>query len=185
MVVAEWLTKNNKEAFVFPATHGGLVTVYAEECTEQDPQVLGNLTAVLTKELKCAGLTVLNHDDDFLLYELYKEGLLVDKYISPPFFEPGDEEDSVIDEEDDVDIEWKSNRGDAVTLCAVMGTVDATETVQAVLGSTDYVFQTERHKALVEAMGLPDNSAGLGFLNLLHDEDLLPEGFIQTGNMLP
>ena len=145
---------------------GGCVVVYDRESEEQDVEVLKKLSGSLSAKLRCAALAVLNHDDDVLMYSLHDNGRLVDEYNSSPgYFDSGPGE--------------PPEGGDASTLCRAFG-VASTSGVEEVLhmpnggGSGEgFIFQTERHQALAEALGIPLIAVQTGYNYI--EEGELPE----------
>lgn len=164
--VAERLRQAERSAYVSPELNG-CVVVYDEECEEQDLGVLARLVSGLSKDLECAALAVLIHDDDILLYQLCRAGEVVDEYNScPGYFE---------------DVEpVPPSGGDAVKLCAEFGAAHAAERVASILrkstlvGDEEYDFEVERHQALSEALGLPSFAVGTGYSSIQEGES--PEG---------
>lgn len=162
------LKAEHRDAFVSSADNG-CVVVYDRESEEQEPDVLKKLAGALSAKLKCAALAITNHDDDVLLYTLHEGGKLLDEYNSSPgYFEsgPGD----------------PPKGGDAKRLCKAFGTANVSG-VEAVLrtknaaGSDDdegYVFESERHVALAEALGAPTIAVQAGFNYI--EEGELPDG---------
>ena len=99
---------------------------------------------------------MLVHDDDILLYSLHDNGKRVDEYnSSPAYFDTGPGE--------------PPEGGDASVLCRAFG-VTSTAGVEEVLhmpngaGSGEgYIFESERHHALVEALGIPTFAVQTGY----------------------
>ncbi|MGH7677397.1 MAG: hypothetical protein ACRENU_02950 [Gemmatimonadaceae bacterium] len=160
------LDELHRDAFVSQA-QGGCVVVYDKESEDQDIEVLRKLAGSLSSKLRCAALAVLNHDDDLLMYSLHDNGRLVDEYSSSPgYFESGPAE--------------APEGGDASTLCRVFGVAN-TSGVEEVLhmanggGSGEgFIFQSERHQALVEALGIPVIAVQTGY-NYIEEGELPDE----------
>jgi hypothetical protein len=124
----------------------------------------------LSGEFRCPLLAVLNHDDDILWYQLYRDGELLDEYDSRPNNFKEEAEDS------------GPEGGDAEKLCSAFG-VDAVERVESILRKPSfdegvYIFAMERHADLVEALGISPFGVGAGFDHVSIDE--LPEGLSQS-----
>lgn len=145
----------------------GCVVVFDEESDEMDPSVSAHLAADLSRRLWCSVLAMTNQDDDILIYELYRSGELVDEYNSAPdYFDP-DAESSA------------PEGGDAEQLCDAFGAADS-ESVTLVLRMTmddadAYSFASQRHSALVRALGLPRIAIARGYADVRDGER--PEGW--------
>jgi hypothetical protein len=161
--VVDTLSAGGRTAFVSQPQNGCIV-VYDSDTEDQDIDSLRELGDSLSVKLGCVALAVLIHDDDLLLYTLHESGKVVDEYASASF----DETDAA------------PEGGDSARLCRAFGASDATR-VETIL-RTDraggsgggYVFETERHEDLVNALGLPLFAVATGFHYL--DEGELPEG---------
>lgn len=156
---------NGRKAMVTPVSNG-CVVAFDEASDEQYPEVMAELAARLSGELRCPVLSVLNHDDDVLLYQLFESGKLADEYNSAPgYFDPTAEPSA-------------PSGGDAAKLCVTFGATDvaAVEGILRKSGFDDdgYVFAFERHADLVRALGLPEFAVGTAYANFADDE--LPEG---------
>ncbi len=151
-----------RAALVTPA-FGECVVAVDQACDEQDEDVIRGLTERLSRQLGCVVLTVLNHDDDVLLYWLCDHGEIVDEYDSAPGYFDAEAEPS------------SPAGGDAAQLCFLFGS-QATDRVDEILqaDNDEYVFAWERHSALASALGLPPYSVGLSFDYASRGD--LPEG---------
>jgi hypothetical protein len=152
-----------RDAFV-SRPQNGCIVVFDRECEEQDIEVLKKLSATLSAKLRCAALGVLNHDDDILMYVLYESGKFVDEYTSSPaYFDTGPGE--------------PPEGGDASALCRAFGcatTFGVEQVLQTPNGAGDgdgYVFESERHQELVEALGLPAIAVHAGY-NYIEEGEL-------------
>jgi hypothetical protein len=173
--VVEVLHDLERDAYVSQPQKGCLV-VFDKECEEQDVDTIKRLASALSSRLKTPALGVLNHDDDILMYVLYDNGKLLDEYNSSPgYFEsaPGEEPEG----------------GDASALGRAFG-VASTSGVEDVLhaprasGDNDgYVFEYERHEALVASLHISTFAVGFGF-NYLEEgefpEDASAESFTRV-----
>lgn len=145
--------------------HKGCVVAFDEESDTQNTEVISALAATLSKTLACPCLTVLNHDDDILCYQLHEGGKLVDEYDSTPGYFDARSQPS------------PPAGGDAAKLCAAFG--GDVEIVEKILRSSSfkgggYVFAVNRHAELVKALGISDYSVGTAFESF--DNDELPDG---------
>jgi hypothetical protein len=141
--------------------------VYDRETEDQDLDTLRDLADSLSETLRCPALAVMNHDDDVLIISLHEDGGLVDEYNSSPgYFDTGPGE--------------APEGGDAKRLCKAFGAtdVDAVEAAlraeNAAAGGPGFVFETERHEALVNALGLPVIAVSTGF-NYLEEGEYPPD----------
>jgi hypothetical protein len=164
--VAAVLSRMGREALVSPSVNG-FTTVFDAECEMQDTRVLAALTADLSSEFACPALAVLNHDDSVFFYELYSNGKLIDTYNSAP------------DYFDSSGTPSAATGGNAEELCSALGAPERVAEVQGILrrsalAEDGYVFEIERHQALVLALGLPALSVAAGYTYLSQGE--LPEG---------
>src|SRR5688572_19638209 len=62
----------------------GCTVVFDSACDEQDIPAIKVLAAGLSLQLHCSALAVVVHDDDVLIYLLYRNGELIDVYDSCP-----------------------------------------------------------------------------------------------------
>jgi hypothetical protein len=156
-----------RKCIVTPSANDTVV-VFDEESDNQDQQVISPLATELSQKLRCPVLAVLNHDDDILWYQLYKDGKLEDEYDSSPgYFDPRAEPSAPAG-------------GNAAKLCTAFGSAK-TEDVERVLRKSafdddGYAFEFERHGDLVSALGISAFSVGTAYASFENDE--LPEGLL-------
>jgi hypothetical protein len=124
-------------------------TVVVFDSVELDSTKVKRLLGDLTKRLACAGLAVMNADDDVLVYVLAERGRVVDEYDSNPGYDAGGD--------------TTPTGGDARLLCAAFSRADAQELVRTILHDVAPTFEFERHEALVNALGLPASAVGMGY----------------------
>jgi hypothetical protein len=166
--ILDILEREERSAYVTPTVNGCTV-VCDQECDEQDTDVLQELAALLSRELACVTFAVLNHDDDILAYWLYENGHLSDQYDSTPNYFSDDEDEDAL-----------PSGGDAHRLCRAFGVMQNVAEVEDVLRTPSfsegehYLFAVDRHADLVEALGVPLFSVGLGYAYVENDE--LPDG---------
>ena len=156
-----------RTAIVSPSKND-FTTVYDAECDEQDTGAISAFTKELSFRLSCPGWSVMNHDDDILLYELYDKGELIDQYNSSP--------DYFSMEADDPS---GPKGGNADALVRLMGNSgDAAEAENIIrISSFDedgFVFAVERHQALADCLGLPSFTVGYGY-NYVSGGEMPPE----------
>lgn len=160
-----------RRAFVSP-TVDGVTVVFEEQCDTQDDLILKALTKDMTQRFQCAGLAVLNHDDDILMYALFDGGKQVDEYNSNPGYFEGEAR--------------PPKGGDAEALCRLFGRNEAIAQVQEILredsASELFVFAVMRHEKLMTALGLPSFGVGMGFTYLSRGE--VPAG-LSAGDLEP
>jgi len=145
-----WLA--DRDAFV-STTQRSLTTILDAACESQDVRELADLAKRLSAHFQCPVLAVLNHDDDILYFELYERGEKTDEYNSSPAYFS-----------DDAGGPNEPVGGNANRLAAVFESDDAAA-IEFILRkpSSDYVFQTQRHRDLAAALGLPGFSVGVGY----------------------
>jgi hypothetical protein len=163
------LRKLGRKAFVLP-TINGFTTFCDARAETQDPRAIEELAKEVSRDLGCPIFCVLNHDDDVLWYGLYRQGELLDEYNSSSGYVVGHL--------------GALKTESAETLCKIMGIArpEVVARVEAVLrkskGGDGYIFEVDRHAALVEAMGLPNTSVGTGYHYLERGE--LPVGLAEN-----
>lgn len=144
-------------------TSDGFTVVLDEASEAQDLDDLLEVTASLSARFDCPALAALNHDDGVLYMTLFEHGEQVDQYNSYPGF-------------DDDDADEAGNEpvgGDAARWVAVFGG-DA-DALELALRDREFVFASERHAAVVAALGMPDFAVGTGY-NYVEADDIGPEG---------
>jgi hypothetical protein len=158
--ILEYLSSLKRSAGVSP-TINRLSVVLDERSDSQDTDELEGLSADLSSKFDCVALAVLNHDDDILLYRLYKSGQLIDSYDScPDYFSA-------------TDTPAGPTGGEAGLLCLEFAPDKPAAVVENILRKA-YVFAVDRHNDLVQSLGLSDFAIGLGFnyLSEMTEEDL-------------
>jgi hypothetical protein len=153
--VAELL--RGRRAFITTPVAGW--TLAGDEIADmQHGPTIEELSELLSRQLHTYAFTVLDHDDDILVYWLYKNGDQIDYYDSNPhYFDGGDTLPS-------------PSGGQAEKLCAAFGSTAVAE-VEKILGEPDgYVFAYERHLDLMKALGFPDVTVGLGYTYVSNGE---------------
>lgn len=157
------LEKLRRDAFVTPAQNGAVV-VFDARIESQDAKDIDRLAGPISKDLRSAALLALNHDDDLLYYALLEDGRLIDEYNSRPGYFNGMEQEAI--------------GGDAHKLAAAFGVPDRADRLDRLLHATKYTFETERHAALVQLLGLPPAAVGSGYETISQGE--LPEGVLES-----
>lgn len=179
--VVRVLEELNRRAYVIPPA-GEYIVVCDEECDEQDEKVITALAAGLSRQLRCAVLAVLNHDDDILWYSLYQDGTLSDQYNScPDCFGPVERYRGSVGEfrrrlesiarGERVPLRGPTG-GDAARLCEVFHQVDSLAEVEHILHSAEgYVFACDQHAELACALGLPVDYVTIRYSDLAEFEE--------------
>lgn len=157
--VVDYLNAARRSAFVSPVS-GDCLVVYDEQSEGQDPEILCGLASGLSQSFECAGLAVLNHDDDFLLYWLYECGELTEEFQSSGGVMSGLRRR----------LFGGAPRGGK--LCLAFG-CSLHKKVEGILGGP-YLYAVDRHEALTKALGIPYFGVGIGFNDILRD----PVGFL-------
>lgn len=156
--VVDTLTQASRTGFV--ASAGEWVVVYDAQCDDQDADEVELVGTMLSRQHRCVGFAVMNHDDDILVYWLFDKGEIIDTYNSRPDY---------FDSSADAD-----QGGDVELLCRTLGKPQAVHIVRKILYEDEFMFESERHAALCQALELPLASVGTGFRHL--EEDGLPDG---------
>jgi hypothetical protein len=160
---------HGRSAIVAPNV-GDYTVVFDSVCDEQDIDEIQALTSRLSREMCCSALAVIVHDDDVLLYFLYRDGELADWYnSSPSYFDFGPAKEPA-----------GPAGGDAERLCMIFG-ADNQQEVENVLRKREYVFEKERHEDLVRALALPRLAVGEALASF--DRGEYPEG-LSAGQMM-
>lgn len=149
------LRKLRRLAFVASAGHG-VTVVYDSKCEQQDTKFLCDLSAALSRDLRCPAWGVLNHDDDVLWYVLFSNGKIADSYNSTPdYFK------------DSADPEPPEG-GDGEVLARLMGHRKSAEKVDNILHATGdlYDFASDRHRDLCKALSINFSAVSCGFNDL-------------------
>jgi hypothetical protein len=163
--------KTGREAYVSP-TVGRSTVVYDAMPESQDEAVLTQLASNLSRLFDSTALASLVHDDDVLMHWLFRDGQRVDAYDSWPGYDEGRPR-------------RRPRGGDARALCQLFGADQAIEEVDRILraqGKTNpYPFESHRHRALLQALGLPLFAANLGFHHI--DRGEVPDG-LRAGDLV-
>ncbi len=146
--VADTLARAGRRAIVTPS-QDGYVVVYDEEADRQVTRQILTVGCLISRELGYPVLAILNHDEDILCYWLFHGGECVDAYNSDPD----------LFKEDKGAPPWQD--GNPARLCAILE-VGSVVSVEVVLRA-HYMFATDRHRQLVQALGLPAWSFGYGY----------------------
>ena len=172
--VRQQLTAAGRRAYISPPMAGAVV-VFDQACEEQDPTEVDALTSLLSQRCACPALAVVIHDDDIFWYGLYEKGALVDEYTSAPdYFEGGGASPA---------------GGDATRVCAAFARPGVEAELHGILHRAKdvadaYTFETERHAAFVQVLGLPSAAVGTGYNYLEAGElpdDLTLEELVRVG----
>jgi hypothetical protein len=129
---------------------GNFMLVGDRQSDNQDGSIIMELAERISRPLNTAVLAVMNHDDDVLLYWLYRGGHLLDSYNSAPdYFEVTDQPS-------------KPTGGDAKILCEVFGSSQMREVETVLREKFDgkFVFASERHAEIAKLIDLPRVSVG-------------------------
>lgn len=168
--VVKILSEKGEKAFISPSLNS-FTTVY-----NADYRKLSALSAELSGDLGCSAVSVTNHDDDVLYLELHIRGTLTDRYNSSPgYFENGTASEPA--------------GGDAPRFSEAMGAAGRAGTAEQIFrepafGRNRFTYETDRHRALASALGLPEFSVGFGYSHLREGD--MPDGsegddFIHVG----
>lgn len=143
-----------RRAFVTPS-RGGYIVIYDEQCDEGGLYP-NEFASHLSQALGSIAFLVTVHDDDILYVDVFANGERLDEYDScPNYFSEEDEEDD------------SPEGGNPAVLCNAFGCKDE-KAVADVLYCQDedsdiWIFATERHRALVKLLDLPEFAVGYGY----------------------
>ncbi|HWZ63358.1 MAG TPA: hypothetical protein VNX02_10080 [Steroidobacteraceae bacterium] len=136
-------------------TIAGCTVILDESCESQLEAEIITFAAVLSYRLHCPAFSAFVHDDDIFVYWLHRDGALLDIYNSNPgaFAPPGMTFTGPVG-------------GNASLLASTFEVAESTSlsgALQTPHGAEKYNLETNRHRDLAEALGLPAFSAGLGY----------------------
>ena len=135
----------------FAYADGDRMVVFAA-ADDPNPQSGARLSGVLD----CVAFSVGVHDDDILFFEVHRSG---DALMAGAIPDPAEV----------FDMGEPGDPPEAAELVAVLGQGDLAKTSAAL--ASDFVFASERHTALADALGLPAGAAGWGYRYLDQDGD--------------
>lgn len=160
-----------RPAYAF--AEGDAVVLFAEEDDPEAPRSAARLSA----ELDCIAFSAAVHDDDIFLFEVHDRGRSVTGGAVP---DPADyfgidpellagTDDSMLDGMAPSTSSALSGPPDPDSLVRALGRGDV-EAVRAALEGT-FLFASERHEAVVAALGIPGGAVGWGYRYLSQDGD--------------
>lgn len=129
------------------------VVVFDSVCDAQDIEAMQILAAQTSRELSCHALAILVHDDEVLVYYLFRNGELMDSYNSwPSYFEFGSTKNAAAPEGGKAELLVEAfGKGDFKKLESILRKPKSRQ---------GYVFETERHADLAKALSLPQFAVG-------------------------
>lgn len=174
--VGQHLASKGRGAFVSRA-EGSALVIFDRDSEDQDYAVLRALAADLSDRFRCVALAVMNHDDDVLLYTLYRHGRAIDAYNSAPAYF-------------DADQSAEDRGGDARRLAEAFDVPGRAPEIEATLGletgaDDGVAVESDRHARLVEVLGLPKCAIGTGYDYLdaeEYPEDYASQDFTRVGD---
>jgi hypothetical protein len=175
------LAQQSRTALLVPGANGNVIVFDA--AADESEQELWALAETLSTECSATVWAVLIHDDDVLQYHLYVAGEFADEYDSTPgyFNIPAQVNLAQLARRAKRNQKPKGPEGGRPTLlCEEFGATDRGAAVRKILRSTQYAFQTERHRDLVRELGLPELSVGNGYRDLAKSKRL-PKGTESLG----
>lgn len=165
-----------RDAYISPVLDE-VVLFYDREADAQDWPLIEKLAREFSDRLATVILATLNHDDDILMYCLFENGEERDSYNSAPdYFE-------------DTYTSRGPIGGAAEVLCEAFGSKNINavgiilRTPEAASGD-GYVFALDRHRDLMEALGMTSLAFLAGYRHLEagdFPEDLNRDDFIKVG----
>lgn len=147
-----WLGAQLFPSYVGPELNGWVCFV-SEPLDAQEQTIIHDFGSVLTKDSSRLAVTVLNHDDDVLVIEIFQNGARLAAYNSCPgyFTEDATEDD------------WRPHLDDASAFAALKPGVTEQQIKQTLVEGEMSAFACDTHQAVVDLLGLPDYSVGEGF----------------------
>jgi hypothetical protein len=162
-------------AFLSETSPEGVTVVFAAADEEAHLFGEGATARHLAAVLDCRALEVSVYEDDILQYRLFA----------------GDAEAAVGVVATDVALEMAEAAGgslpepDAGALVAALGRGDAGAARRLLSADTEFLFESERHVALAEVLGLPMFAAGWGYNRLVRQPEEFPGGPLTEVGELP
>ena len=147
------LKDNQRECYISPEIIG-FTTVYDLECEEDGPRSLRRLAILISEKLDCDAITFANYDDDILVFKIYESGILVADYEAKP--------DHFISELE-LNLTTEQNAKQISQIFGVQK--DCFQSIKNILNE-DFVMALYLHENLLNALGMPNLSAGNGYNDL-------------------
>jgi hypothetical protein len=152
----------------FAAVQGGDVVLFALADDEGSP-VTG---AELSSKLGCVAFSAGVHDDDIFFFEVYRDGkLLAAGAVPDPREYFGIDDDMLADFDSEMPeaagVAGPTASPDPSAVVEALGRGDESAFRAALEG--DFVFATDRHRAVTQALGLPTAAVGWGHRYLASD----------------
>jgi hypothetical protein len=138
---AEVMRSLRRQSFVIPSRRG-ITVVCDKQCEDQDMQTLDSVAATLGARLGVATAALLNHDDDWLVFRLFRRGRFIGGL--------------------EVGHTPLSLRGSVAMLRETINPGAPLLPLYAAL-LKPRMFQLRRHADLIAALGLPQGSLGVGY----------------------
>lgn len=157
--IKSWLEENKIPSFA--AAFGDKWScIVADPLEAQDQEFIDLFGEALTKNSSRIAICFLNHDDDFLSVDVYKDGARAASYNSfPGYFDP------------DPSTDGESPKVTSPESFAEIGKgIDVEQVLQVLQSDEDYVYASEIHSKLATLLGLPEETVGAGFRYVLKGE---------------
>ena len=168
--LVEVLRRLQWHAYVSP-TVDGVTTVFEFASEALQPEVIRDLAGDLSGAFDCPALAVINQRDSVLSFWLFEGGKQTVAYDSCPSYFWGEHLPPAVE--------------NVMRLCEAFGAPRAAPRVREVLTydkldpanrqSRRYLSEMERHRDLLDALGLPSQAAGAGFCAIR--DGTVPQGF--------
>ena len=138
---ADLLRELKRTALVIPA-EGEVSVICDKQSEDQDIDVIDSLALTVSVRLKCSVVALINHDDDWLVFRYFDDDNFAGELLvgHTPF----------------------SLRG-SILLLRRFTNPRASRIALVLAFLTPFVFQTQRHARLINILGLPPRSLGVGF----------------------
>jgi len=146
-----------RHAYVYQSD-AHLAFVYDQSSDTQDVDVIQELAIMIGQSTKGVVFAAVNHDDDVLVYGLYKAGDMIDNYNSFPGYW-----------DNSGDTPWGGN---GAVLAAAFGKPEVAEKINDVLHSDrhTYAFELDRHKQISNLLNLPWPWCVTGYRHIASDQ---------------
>ena len=135
--LVSYLRQLKRNAYVSPSVND-FVVVY-DENSESNLEQLSDLSLQISKDLNCITFLITIYDESIFYYELHENGKLLDEYSSSG-------------------VDLFPEGGDTQKLCTVLKRPRSIDRVRPILREPTtektYSFASERHKKLVNELGL-------------------------------
>lgn len=159
--LAEFFRAVNDPAIVGPEENGW-TAVASENLDSQSQEVIDLYMKAFSGQLETFAVSVLNHDEDILSVDIWKDGEMVGEYNScPGYYKSAPTKEDLSPRVSGMEI--FANLSDKFDEERFRG--------QLLKGADEYVDTYEAHETLISMLGLPGYSMAFGFRNGAGDDE--------------